>query len=309
MNNAIENKVYSAAEINFSINDIPARTEPRKILMAHPEYFDIVDVKNVHMEGNIGSMNKSLAIKQWEDLRNIYQSFVEETILEKVYTIEGGKNCEDMVFTANQSFPWILNGEKVVVISKMRHESRQREIPYFEEFYKSIGYKLLYLKEAQLFEGMGDTIPHYGKKLLYGGYGHRSDTTAYKEIAEMLQVPVVTLELVDDRFYHLDTCFIPVNEETVLLCPVAFSSEGMAALSKLFKKIIEIPVEEAEGFFSLNAHCINDQKTGNKKAVIQPGTTITKNALIENGYEVIETNTSEYIKSGGSVFCMKMMLY
>jgi N-dimethylarginine dimethylaminohydrolase len=125
----------------------------------------------------------------------------------------------------------------------------------------------------------------------------------------MLQVPVVTLELVDERFYHLDTCFIPINEETVLLCPVAFSNDGLAALKKLFKNVIEVPVEEAETFFALNAHCINDQKTGKKKAVLHPGSTFTKNALIQYGYEVIETNTSEYMKSGGSVFCMKMMLY
>jgi hypothetical protein len=64
MKEIIVNKVYSAAEINFSINDVAAREEPRKILMAHPEYFDIVDVKNVHMEGNIGSLDKLLAIKQ-----------------------------------------------------------------------------------------------------------------------------------------------------------------------------------------------------------------------------------------------------
>lgn len=305
----MENKVYSVAEIDFSIEQVASRQEPRKILMCDPEYFDIVDVKNVHMEGNIGVLDKALARKQWEDLKAIYKSFVAEGILEEVYTISGGDNCEDMVFTANQSFPWILNDEKVVVMSKMRHESRQREVPYFETFYKNKGYKLLHLQEAKLFEGMGDTIPHYGKKLLYGGYGHRSDTTAYKEIAAMLQVPVVTLELVDDRFYHLDTCFIPVNEETVLLCPVAFSSDGLAALRKLFKNVIEVPVEEAETFFALNAHCINDQKTGKKKAVIHPGSTVTKNALIQHGYEVVETNTSEYMKSGGSVFCMKMMLY
>jgi N-dimethylarginine dimethylaminohydrolase len=305
----MENKVYSVAEINFSIEHVANRQEPRKILMCNPEYFDIVDVKNVHMEGNIGVLDKALAKKQWEDLKAIYQSFVTEGILEEVYTIPGGKDCEDMVFTANQSFPWILNNEKVVVMSKMRHESRQREVPYFETFYKSKGYKILHLQEAKLFEGMGDTIPHYGKRLLYGGYGHRSDITAYKEIATMLQVPVVTLELVDERFYHLDTCFIPINEETVLLCPVAFSNDGLAALKKLFKNVIEVPVEEAETFFALNAHCINDQKTGKKKAVLHPGSTFTKNALIQYGYEVIETNTSEYMKSGGSVFCMKMMLY
>jgi N-dimethylarginine dimethylaminohydrolase len=303
------NKTYRASEINFTIDEIENRIEPRKILMCSPEYFDIIDVKNVHMEGNVGVLHKSVAVKQWEDLRNIYQSFVAENILEEVLVIDGAEGCEDMVFTANQSFPWMLNGEKTVVMSKMRHESRQREVPYFEKFYKNLGYKLLHLQNTKMFEGMGDTIPHYGKNLLYGGYGHRSETSAYEEISKMLNVPVVTLELIDDRFYHLDTCFIPVDEQTVLLCREAFTDEGMNALKKLFKNIIEIPVEEAEDFFALNAHCINDKKTGKKKAVIQKGTTITKKALEDNGYVVVETDTSEYMKSGGSVFCMKMMLY
>jgi len=305
----IANKTYQAHEIDFTVNDIANRAEPRKVLMCSPEYFDIVDVKNVHMEGNVGVMQKTVAVKQWEDLKSIYDSFVEDKILEEVYVIDGAENCEDMVFTANQSFPWMLNGEKTVVMSKMRHESRQREVHYFEKFYQGIGYNILHLQHTNMFEGMGDTIPHYGKNLLYGGYGHRSETAAYEEISALLNVPIVTLELVDEKFYHLDTCFIPVNEETVFLCKEAFTSEGMAALSKLFKNVVEIPLEEAVDFFALNAHCINDKVTGKKRAVIQKGTTITKKILEQNEYTVIETDTSEYMKSGGSVFCMKMMLF
>jgi N-dimethylarginine dimethylaminohydrolase len=305
----IENKTYNASEINFTIDDIVARTEPRKILMCSPDYFDIVDVKNVHMEGNVGVLQKTVAVKQWENLKHIYDSLTAEKILEQVYVIDGAENCEDMVFTANQSFPWMLNGKKTVVMSKMRHESRQREVPYFETYYLNLGYKILHLQHTKMFEGMGDTIPHYGKNLLYGGYGHRSETSAYEEISKLLHVPIVTLELVDERFYHLDTCFIPINEETVLLCREAFTEEGMAALKKLFKNIVEVPVEEAVDFFALNAHCINDKVTGKKRAVIQKGTTVTKGVLEQNGYTVLETDTSEYMKSGGSVFCMKMMLY
>jgi N-dimethylarginine dimethylaminohydrolase len=305
----ITNKTYQAHEIDFTINDIPNREEPRKVLMCSPEYFDIVDVKNVHMEGNIGVLQKTVAVKQWEDLKNIYNSLVDEKILEQLYVIDGAENCEDMVFTANQSFPWMLNGEKTVVMSKMRHESRQREVPYFEKFYQDLGYNILHLQHTKMFEGMGDTIPHYGKNLLYGGYGHRSETTAYEEISKLLNVPVVTLELIDERFYHLDTCFIPINEETVLLCKEAFTEEGLSALRKLFKNIVEIPVEEAVDFFALNAHCINDKITGKKLVVIQKGTSVTKRVLEQNGYAVLQTDTSEYMKSGGSVFCMKMMLY
>jgi N-dimethylarginine dimethylaminohydrolase len=248
-------------------------------------------------------------VKQWNDLKSVYQSWKKQGILEAVLEINGVKGLEDMVFTANQSFPWELDGKKVVVMSRMRHDSREREVPYFREFYKKLGYQLLELKSNVHFEGMGDLIPHYGKNLLWGGYGHRTDAEAYKEISELLKVPVVLLKLEDPRFYHLDTCFIPVDENTALLTPAAFKPEDLKGFKKLFKNIIEIPDEEANKYFALNAHLVNDRKSKKKVAVIQKGTTVMKKELNKLGFEVTEIDTSEYIKSGGSCFCMKMMVY
>lgn len=305
----IDPKVYHAADIDFTIADIDDRKEPRRILMSSPEYFDIVDVKNVHMEGQAGKLNKEKALEQWTALRKAYERLTEKGVLDEVMVIPGAPGLEDMVFTANQSFPWVKNGERVVIMSQMRHDSRQQEVPYFREFYGELGYQIIELKQTDLFEGMGDTIPHMGKQLLYGGYGHRSKENAYSEIAEVLGVPVVTLELIDDRFYHLDTCFLPVSEDKVFICKEAFSADGLTAISKLFKQVIEIPLEEAEGDFALNAHCLNDSVTGRKVATLQKGTEVTKTELEKAGYEVVEVDTSEYMKSGGSVFCMKMMVY
>ena len=305
----VEHKIYQPAEIYFSLAEIPARQEPRKVLISTPEYFDIVDVKNVHMQGNVGGLDKNLAVKQWNDLKSVYQTWKRQSILDEVLEIKGAEGLEDMIFTANQSFPWLLNGKKVVVMSKMRHASREREVPYFREFYKKLGYELLELKTAVHFEGMGDLIPHYGKNLLYGGYGHRTDAGAYKEISQLLQVPIVLLKLEDARFYHLDTCFIPVDENTVFLTPAAFQQEDLQELKKLFKNIIKIPDEEADKYFALNAHLVNDGKTKKKVAVLQKGTTVMKQELNKLGFDVSEIDTSEYIKSGGSCFCMKMMVY
>lgn len=305
----VENKVYTPAEIGFTVTEIPDRKEPRSVLISTPEYFDIVDVKNVHMQGNIGGLNKNLAVKQWSDLKAVYQSWKQQDILDEVLEIKGEEGLEDMIFTANQSFPWTLKGKKVVVMSKMRHASREREVPYFRKFYKALGYELFELSGAPHFEGMGDLIPHYGKNLLYGGYGHRTDAGAYKEISQLLQVPVVLLKLEDERFYHLDTCFIPADENTVFLTPAAFQEEDLQGLKKLFKNIIEIPDEEADKYFALNAHLVNDAKTKKKVAVLQKGTAVMKRELHKLGFEVSEIDTSEYIKSGGSCFCMKMMVY
>lgn len=305
----IDNFIGSPSEIDFSLSEVIHRAEPRKVLICTPEYFDIVDVKNVHMEGNVGGLNINLAVKQWNDLKSVYQSWKQNGILDDVLEIEGAPGLEDMVFTANQSFPWMLDGRKAVIISRMRHASREREVPYFREFYRNQGYELLELTGSFHFEGMGDLIPHYGKNLLYGGYGHRTDSESYKEISRLLKAPVVLLRLEDPRFYHLDTCFIPADENTVLLTPAAFRKEDLHGLKKLFKNIIEIPDEEADNFFALNAHLVNDQKTKKKAALLQKGTTVMKRELNKLGFEVTEIDTSEYIKSGGSCFCMKMMIY
>jgi len=305
----LKNKTYAPSEIDFTLSEIPSRAEPRKVLIATPEYFDVVDVKNVHMEGKAGAVDKNKAVAQWNSLRAVYLSWKQEGVLEDVLEIKGVRDLEDMVFTANQSFPWLLDGVKVAVMSRMRHPSRQREVPYFREFYEKRGYQILELKGSYYFEGMGDLIPHYGKNLLHGGYGHRTEADAYQEIAQLLKVPIVLLKLEDPRFYHLDTCFLPADENTVLLTPAAFRKEDLQRLRKLFKTIIEIPDEEADRFFALNAHLINDQKTKKKAAVLQKGTTVMKRELNNLGFEVTEIDTSEFMKSGGSCFCMKMMFY
>lgn len=301
--------VYSSGTVHFKINDLEPRSEPLKVLLCHPQYFDIVDVKNAYMEGQQGLLDKNLALAQWEKLKSIYLGLKEEGVVEEVLEIPGAVGCEDMVFCANQTFPWNTGAEKIVVMSKMRHESRRREVPFFETYFAANGYSPVHLKNATMFEGMGDTIPHPQLKLLYGGYGHRSDTAAYEELANLLQVPVITLELIHPNFYHLDTCFVPLSSTEVMLCKEAFTAEGMKVIGNMFSKIYEIPISEAITTFCLNAHVIHNANNGKKAAIIQKGSTVALKALTETGYTIYETETSEFMKSGGSVFCMKMMCY
>lgn len=301
-----ENKVYLPSEIGFSFSEIPARTEPQEVLTVDPGYFDIVDVKNVHMQNQQGKVDKTLARHQWQVLGRIYSSLQHEGILKHIHILTGQKGCEDMVFAANQSFPWLMpDGEKVVVMSKMKHLSRQREIPFFERFYRKKGYKILYLQQSELFEGMGDAIPLPGKRLLFGGYGFRTDLRTYDELAGLLQTPIVVLKLINEKFYHLDTCFLPLGNK-VMLFPGAFRAEDLKKLEKLFSEIIPIPEKEAEENFALNAHVIFATE---KVAILQQGSPITRNILQNEGFSVFEVETGEFIKSGGSVFCMKMMIY
>lgn len=301
----IQAKVYKDS-VPFSINDIVYRAEPTRVLMCSPDYFDIVDVKNVHMQGNIGQTDKGLVNDQWVQLKSAYDSLKTAGALDEVSVIPGAEGCEDMVFCANQTFPWkMADGKEVVVMSRMRHASRQREVPHFETFFAAKGFTPLHFEHAEMFEGMGDVIPHTNKRLLYGGYGHRTTAEAYDELAKMLDTPVVALELVNPKFYHLDTCFVPLSADSVMLCKEAFTETGLAMIQQLFKKIYYIPEQEAEQYFSLNAHAF--EAHGVKTAILQKGSAVTVDALKQEGFNVVEIETAEFMKSGGSVFCMKMM--
>ena len=303
----MQNKIYKSIP-DFTIEQVPSREEPRNVLMCSPDYFEVIDVKNEFMKGYEGATDKALAMQQWNTLKAVYESLALQGVIAGVDVIPGQPGLEDMVFCANQSFPWVMpDGRKVVVMSEMKHESRKREVPFFEAHYASKGYQALHFRHTDLFEGMGDTIPHPHKHLLYGGYGHRSKPGAHEELADMLQVPVVALELPHPKFYHLDTCFLPLNSEEVMLCKAAFTDEGLHAISGLFKRLHYISEAEAETTFCLNAHI--PYHSTEHHAIIQKGSRDALHVLQTSGFTVHEIETSEFMKSGGSVFCMKMMTY
>ena len=105
-------------------------------------------------------------------------------------------------------------------------------------------------------------------------------------------------------FYHLDTCFSLLNSETALICPEAFSGEDFKKLTQYFNEIITVSAEENKNSFACNCHCPDG-----RNVVIEKKANSTAFLLTENGFNVIETDTSEFMKSGGSVFCMKMMYF
>jgi N-dimethylarginine dimethylaminohydrolase len=151
---------------------------------------------------------------------------------------------------------------------------------------------------------MGDAIWHGTKRLLWGGYGFRTSINAYEIIAKAWKVPVIAVELTDPDFYHIDTCFTVLNNNTVLIYPGAFKPEGLEMIRELFSDVIESPETEARKNMACNAFCPDT-----KNVIIQAGSNETNGKLKEKAFNVIEVDTSEFIKGGGSVFCMKMMTW
>lgn len=294
--------IRTTAEMEaLDVDCLPARAEPQRILMCTPDHFEVVDVKNAFMEGHVGSVDRGLARAQWEALGDAFRAAGHE-----VLTIDGAEGCEDMVFAANQVLPGMDgDGQPYVVLSRMRFASRQMEVPHFRAWFEGHGYRILELPESvTLFEGQGDAIWHPGRLLLWGGYGHRTSIEAYDVLARLLEVPVVALELVHPSFYHLDTAFCALAGDAVLVFPGAFSAEGMALIRRGFRRVIEVPEREASEGFACNAHALDG-----RTVVIQRGCAETSRALEDAGFDVVPVDTGEFIKSGGSVFCMKMMVY
>lgn len=294
--------ISSLKELDFTLSDLRNMPVPTKVLVVKPTYFDVEYVINPHMEGNIGYVDKIAAQNEWQHLKTAY-----EELGLSVHVIDGQRGYPDMVFCANQSMPNInADGSKQVIMSIMHAPERKGEVPYIEEFYKESSYEIFKLDESKFkdFEGMGDAIWHFKKGLLWGGYGFRSSKEVYEVVSKTFGVPVITLELVSDKFYHLDTCFCVLNEKTVLIYPPAFKPEGRALINEFFSTVIEANKYEAEELFACNAVCPDG-----KNVFIQQGCTDVNQKLREAGFNINEFSTNEYLKSGGSVFCMKMMLW
>ena len=285
-----------------ALEALPEIPQPGRVLLTTPAYFRVDYVINPHMAGNIGEVDTDAAAAQWTRLRDTYDQLGVE-----VETIEGAPDLPDMVFCANQTLPYQTpGGERGVVISRMHAPQRQAEPAHYARFFESEDYEVRTL-DTDLggdFEGMGDAIWHPGRYLLWGGHGYRTDLDVYERLSSALGFPVVALQLSDPDFYHLDTCLCPLDEATALVYPGAFDDDGLALIKHYFARVIEAPEEEARRLFACNAHSPDGEHV-----ILQRGCTETVAALEDAGYTVIEVETDEFLKAGGSVFCMKMMYW
>ncbi len=284
----------------LSIYRLPARREPAGILMCEPWYFEIKDAKNPFMEGNLNAVDTRLAKAQWEGLKCAF-----EALGYPVQVLSPQPELEDMVFAANQVLPGLdEQGNRYVVIGEMVHESRRREVPFYTEWFRGQGYKIMRLpgEPAPRFEGQGDAVWHPGRRLLWGGHGFRTEERAYDILAHLLDVPVVKLRLINPRFYHLDTAFCVLDETTALFYPPAFEKQGVELIRRFLPASIEVSDSDAENF-ACNALVLG------RSVVLQRGSESTCGALRERGFEPVEVDTGEFMRSGGSVFCLKMMIY
>jgi N-dimethylarginine dimethylaminohydrolase len=289
-------------ESSFNIAQVSERVEPKAVLMCEPTHFDVKDCKNPFMEGQINNVDTDLAKRQWRDLKATI-----EKLGYAVHVVPAVADLEDMVFAANQVLVGVSSaGKRYAVSASMVHPSRRREVPFYADWFKSKGYEVypstLSPDGTPCFEGQGDAIWHPGKQLLWGAYGFRSQRAAYERIAELIDARVFLLELVRDKFYHLDTAFCALDESTVMIYPPAFAPQSLELIRRVFTTVIELSDADAENFAG------NGLALG-RSVVLQKGSRAACSALRAAGFEPVEVETGEFMKSGGSVFCLKMMVF
>lgn len=290
-------------DLDFNLDDLPVLPPAEQVLMTTPDFFDVGYVINPHMEGNIGRIDRPRALLQWDAVREVYAR-----LGFPVHTVEGTEGLLDMVFCANQTLPYFSPYDHAcgVIMSRMHAEQRRGEVPHYADFFRQQGYTVHDLPEEKPgdFEGMGDAIWHPGRYLLWGGYGFRTSLNSYEHLSQLLNVHVLAVLLEDPDFYHLDTCFSVLNERTALIFPGAFQPDGLRLIHHFFPDVIEAPEVEARRLFACNAHAPDG-----KHVILQQGAIETCRKLRDAGFEPIEVDTGEFLKAGGSVFCMKQMFW
>ena len=272
----------------------------KRVLLCPPDYFDVVDRKNPYMLPN-SSVDQENAQRQWQALC----SALEQTGCQ-IETIAPVAGLEDMVFAANQVFVGFHESiGKFIVPSRMMHPARQREVPFYVEWYRQRGFKIIELDlGADHLEGHGDLLWHPDNSRIYAGYGFRSTQAGvekFREAMSKLEFPVVPLRLVDSYCYHLDTCFCPLNNEAVLVFPVAYAPESLATLRQFWQRVHELTTAEAHKFMGngivANGSYLTPYLTPHLEAI-----------LSQEAVAPVMVSTSEFEKAGGSLFCMKAFL-
>jgi N-dimethylarginine dimethylaminohydrolase len=272
------------------------------VLLCPPTYFDVVDQKNPYMSRD-AKVDRAKARQQWDDLCRVLQQSGYE--IETINPVDG---LEDMVFAANQIFIGQKDGYgKFVVPSRMVYESRQREVPFYIDWFRQRDYQVIALdleKSNDFLEGHGDLLWHPDRSRVFAGYGFRSTLGGVEKFTaamSKMSIPVVSLQLVDDYCYHLDTCLCPLNNDAALIFPGAFSAPSLASLHKSWKRIHLLTADEAHRFMGngivANAHYITPYVTPQLEAILH-----------QEGLKPVIVDTSEFEKAGGSCFCMKTFL-
>jgi N-dimethylarginine dimethylaminohydrolase len=263
-----------------------ART--RYYAMTAPTFFAVEYAINPWMDTST-TVDTHVAMDQWETLRRTYKE-----LGHTVELVEPLAGLPDMVYAANGGA--LVNG--TAVVARFAYPQRAGESAAYAEWMSRHGFDPVYTRHVN--EGQGDLL--VVGSIMLAGYGFRTERRAHDEIAAILRMPVVSLELVDPRFYHLDTALAVLDNTTIAYYPPAFSAEARAQLQELFPDAIEVASGDA---YVLGLNAVSD----GLNVVLPAAATGFAEQLRQGGFKPIGVDLSELLKGGGSVQCCTLEVY
>jgi len=268
---------------------------PRRdvFLMCPPTHFEVSYVINPWMAGNVALGDTHLAARQWQALRETLGELAE------VREMPGAAGVPDMVFTANAG---LVLGD-TVVLSRFLHPERQAEEPHFERWFAQQGMRVLRMPDEIAFEGAGDALLDRHGEVLWMGYGHRTDVRAAPMVAGWLDIEVQSLKLADPRFYHLDTCFCPLEGGILMYYPGAFDLASQQAIARRVPVERRIVVELDDAL----AFACNSVNAG-QHVLLNRASPGLRTQLEGHGFAVHELPLSEFMRAGGAAKCLTLKL-
>lgn len=257
--------------------------------MCPPDFYGIEYEINPWMSRSRAS-DDQLARRQWQALHDQLTSLGADVRL-----MTPVRGLPDLVFTANAGLVW----RDTVFLARFRHAARQGETPHDDAWFREAGFSTIACPPTWDFEGAGDAL--FCGDTLYGGYLIRSDAGAMQWLGERLQCRAIPLQLVDERYYHLDTCFCPLRAGAAIYYPPAFDDYGRKALEESIETLVAVEAQEAERF-ACNAVVVN------RDVVLNTGCPRLTAELERLGYRVHSCDLGEFIKAGGSAKCLTLRL-
>ncbi|MFB7874697.1 MULTISPECIES: dimethylargininase [unclassified Nocardia] len=262
---------------------------PRRYVMCRPDHFAVTYAINPWMNP-AEPVDRPRALAQWEILRAVLEEHGHS-----VETVPGEPGLPDMVFAANSGI--VIGGH--ALSARFAHPERAAEGPAFHRWFAARELREL-AAAIETNEGEGD-FTFAGTRILAGS-GFRCSVAAHTEVERFFGVPVVSLELVDPRFYHLDTALMVLDDTTIAYYPAAFSPASRQVLATLYPDAIRAAEADALSFG------LNGVSDGHH-VFLDPGATGLAAALRDRGYAPVPVDMSELRKGGGGVKCCVLELH
>jgi N-dimethylarginine dimethylaminohydrolase len=254
----------------------------RRYLMCRPTYFSVDYSINPWMDPSV-PVDIDLAVRQWTELRDTYKG-----LGHRVGEIAPIPGLPDMVFAANGAL--VVDG--IVYGAQFRYPERAAEAPAYLNWFADQGFVTHEAKHVN--EGEGDILRT--ERFLLAGTGFRTDLAAHHEAQEIFGRPVITLQLVDARYYHLDTALTVLGGDDLAYLPEAFSESSRRVLQQLFPDAILASPDDA-AVLGLNA--VSD----GRHVVMPAAARRLAGQFAERGYVPVPIEFTELLKAGGGPKC------